>query len=303
MTPFIGGNQIQLLRNGNEYFPALEAAIESAKHEIYLQTYIYEADKIGIRLGNALKNAAQRGVKVSLLLDGFGSKDLPAAFVTELESAGAKVLFYRPKISPWTLKKNRLRRMHRQVAVIDAEIGFVGGINIIDDENVPDKTSPRIDYAVRIEGKLIAVILNSVSKLWRRISWAHLHAKNSETTKTELLIKTQKKMPHRKKSGAKAAFVLRDNVLNRRSIEKAYLTAIAQAHTEIIIANAYFVPGRRFRHALMAAAKRGVNVKLLLQGRMEYFLMLASHAYYNIFLKMALRYMNIAKALCIARLQ
>jgi cardiolipin synthase A/B len=287
MSPFISGNQIQLLRNGIEYFPALEAAIEHATHEIYLQTYIYETDSIGTRIGEALKRAAQRGVAVNVLLDGFGCKDLSARFVNELETAGVKIMFYRPKISPWTLKKSRLRRMHRKVAVIDGKIGFVGGINIIDDYNVPGNTPPRIDYAVRVEGKLLSAILSSVNKLWRRISVTHLQSSNLKAAPAGSLtpVRSQEKItsPNIKRN-VNAAFILRDNVLNRRSIENAYLTAIAEAQTEIIIANAYFVPGRRFRKALLAAAKRGVNVKLLLQGRLEYFLMLATHAFYADFL-------------------
>ncbi|MES2579297.1 MAG: cardiolipin synthase ClsB [Pseudomonadota bacterium] len=288
MSPFISGNQIQLLRSGVEYFPALETAIEHATQEIHLQTYIYESDKIGIRIGDALKRAAQRGVIVNVLLDGFGCKDLSAGFVNELEKSGVKVMFYRPKISPWTLKKSRLRRMHRKVVVIDGKIGFVGGINIIDDYNVPDNTPPRIDYAVRVEGKLLPTMLSSVNKLWRRISFTHLQANNLKATQakpsTPVSLQEKKASPSKKRS-INAAFILRDNVLNRRSIENAYLTAIAQAQTEIIIANAYFVPGRRFRKVLLAAAKRGVNVKLLLQGRMEYFLMFATHAFYADFLK------------------
>lgn len=292
MSIFIDGNQIQLLRSGAEYFPALEVAIEQATQEIYLQTYIYEPDKIGISIGNALKHAAQRGVSVNILLDGFGCKDLPADFVKDLEITGVNVMFYRPKISPWTLKKSRLRRMHRKVVVIDGKIGFVGGINIIDDHNVPDNTPPRIDYAVRIEGKLLPAILSSVNKLWRRISLLHLHPKKLEasqfktpTSKPLKLDVSPEKTLQQEKKHVNAAFILRDNVLHRRNIESAYLAAIAHARTEIIIANAYFVPGRRFRKALLAAADRGVNVKLLLQGRMEYFLMFATHAFYAAFLK------------------
>ncbi|MES2637081.1 MAG: cardiolipin synthase ClsB, partial [Pseudomonadota bacterium] len=273
---------------GLEYFPALETAIENATDEIYLQTYIYEPDKIGLQIGNALKRAAQRGVTVNLLLDGFGCKDLAAKFVQELEAAGVKIMLYRPKISPWTLKKSRLRRMHRKVVVIDGKIGFVGGINIIDDHNVPDNTPPRIDYAVRIEGKLVPDILASVTKLWRRIAMLHLKSKNLTTvhlTPSNNQKPKQQSSSLDKKNNTSAAFILRDNVLHRRNIENAYLTAIKQAKKEIIIANAYFIPGRRFRKALMDAAKRGVNVRLLLQGRMEYFLMFATHAFYAVFLK------------------
>lgn len=285
MTHFISGNQIKLLHNGAEYFPALEAAIENAANEVYLQTYIYEADATGQRIGQALKQAAQRGVNVNVLLDGFGCKDLSKHFVQELEAAGVQVMFYRPKISPWTLKKSRLRRLHRKVAVIDNTVGFVGGINIIDDYDVPHNAPPRIDYAVRIQGTLLITIAASVHNLWRHIAWAHLRH----------VLTTAKRLPlhptqpihsnFNENYNIKAAFVVRDNVLHRRDIEQAYLSAINHAKSEIIIANAYFVPGWKFRKALLDAAQRGISVKLLLQGRREYFLMFATHAFYNVFLK------------------
>ena len=284
MTNYITGNHIQLLRSGEEYFPALITAIDAASQAIYLQTYIYEIDKAGISIGNALKQAAQRGVLVNVLLDGFGCKDMPKTYVAELENAGVLLMFYRQKVSPWTLKKNRLRRLHRKIAVIDNKIAFVGGINIIDDNNVPDNTPPRIDYAVRIEGALLPSIAASVFKLWRRMAFTRLnftlsnHAFVNQTITISPVKSTVIK-------GINAAFVVRDNVLHRRDIENAYLMAINAAKSEIIIANAYFVPGRRFRHALLKAAKRGVKIELLLQGRMEYFLMLATHAFYSLFLK------------------
>ena len=279
MITFLPNNQITLLRGGEEYFPALVTAIESASQTIYLQTYIYELDKAGISIGNSLMQAAHKGVAVNILLDGFGCKDMPKTYLREFENAGVQVMFYRPKISPWTLKKDRLRRMHRKIAVVDNKIAFVGGINIIDDYNVPDNTPPRIDYAVRIEGTLLPSIASSIQKLWRRISLSHLKPANTNkkfsTNKVELTAT----------KGVDAAFVLRDNLIHRRDIENAYLSAINTAKSEIIIANAYFVPGRRFRQALLRAAKRGVKIELLLQGRMEYFLMFATHAFYSLFLK------------------
>jgi cardiolipin synthase A/B len=279
MTHFIDGNQIKLLRNGAEYFPALEAAIDGAMNEIYLQTYIYAEDATGIRIGNALMRAAQRGVMVNVLLDGFGCKELAKEYVQKLEQAGVQVMFYRPKISPWTFKTRRLRRLHRKIVVVDGKVGFVGGINIIDDNDVPDQIAPRIDYAVRIEGAILVAIVESVHKLWRRMAWAKIQQVKVSATKISLQAPQDVK-----KLGLKAAFVTRDNVLHRHDIEEAYLSAITQAKTEIIIANAYFVPGKRFRQALLVAAARGVTVKLLLQGRKEYFLMFATHAFYSEFL-------------------
>ncbi|CAN4267563.1 Cls Phosphatidylserine/phosphatidylglycerophosphate/ cardiolipin synthases and related enzymes [Methylophilaceae bacterium] len=286
MNAFIAGNQIELLRNGRAYFPALAAAIEQAKQTIYLQTYIFEVDAAGKQIADALKAAAQRGVTVRVLLDGFGCKDMPDSFVKAFKKSGAQLMFYRPKISPWSFKKNRLRRMHRKVAVIDETIGFVGGINIIDDSNVPEQLPPRVDYAVRVEGALLPSMTASVQKLWRRIKLTHLEPQNLATDNATHLPKTVKKVTNKNViKSVSAAFLLRDNFLHRRDIETAYLKAINAAKTEIIIANAYFLPGRRFRQALIKAANRGVAVQLLLQGRMEYFLMPATHAFYSMFLK------------------
>jgi cardiolipin synthase len=277
MTNFIGGNHLKLLRNGAEYFPALEDAIQHAQHEIYLETYIYQEDLIGRRIGNALKKAAHRGVKVYLLLDGFGSQDFSATFLQGFQLAGVNVMIYRQKISPWTFKKNRLRRLHRKVVVIDGSVGFVGGINIIDDNNVPEEATPRVDYAVEIRGALLAPLLDSVQKLWKHLAWLQLRQVPQQYAQAKTQINAQY-------HEVKAALVLRDNVLHRRDIEEAYLEAIANAKEEIIIANSYFVPGWRFRKALMDAADRGGSVKLLLQGRIEYLVMLATQAFYSAFL-------------------
>jgi len=276
MARYVKGNQVTLLRNGAEYFPALASAIDGAEHEIYLQTYIYKADATGRFISDALIRAASRGVKVYMLLDGFGSKSLSKALLQNLQKAQIQVMFYRPKVSPWTFKRNRLRRLHSKVVVIDGRIAFVGGINVIDDMDVPHGIAPRVDYAVQVQGPLLEPITERARRLWRHISFTHFRHVNESS------------LPERPGSSVagnmSAAFLVRDNVLHRRDIEHAYLTAIAHARSEIIIANAYFFPGRRFRHALVLAAQRGVKVKLLLQGRMEYLLMYATHEFYSAFL-------------------
>lgn len=282
MTHFVDGNQIELLKNGAEYFPAALSAIAGATHEIFLQTYIFEADKIGFQIAEALQQAAQRGVNVYVLLDGFGSKDLPKKIVEMMEAHGVRVMFFRPKISPWSLKKSRLRRMHRKVIVVDRAIAFVGGINIIDDFNMPTlkhpNPGPRLDYAVKITGAVLPAIYQSAYMLWKRTAW--LHAKPMRTQQKRIPAHTTEKP-----AGVRAAFVLRDNFLHRRDIENAYLDGIKKAKTEIMIANAYFIPGRKFRRALIAASQRGVQVTLLLQGQMEYFFLLATRAFYEQLLK------------------
>lgn len=277
MNHYFSGNQITLLRNGTEYFPAIEAAIDDARLEIHLQAYIYEKDETGIRIGEALKRAVDRGVVVCVLLDGYGSKNLPADYVETLRAAGIKLMFFRPKISPWTLKRNRLRRLHRKVLVVDGCLAFVGGINIIDDQNCPGNNAPRVDYAVKVEGPLVRRIHTSIYRHWRRISWMHFRQAHDNPVE---------RLPQPTTVGTmRAAYVIRNNVLHRRDIERAYLRAIGTARREILIANAYFLPGKAFRRALIAASKRGVRVRVLLQGKMEYWLMFATHAVYGLFLR------------------
>ncbi|MDB5809527.1 MAG: phospholipase D/Transphosphatidylase [Betaproteobacteria bacterium] len=276
MSRFVSGNRVELLRAGTEYFPALEAACDAAQHEIYLETYIFEDDATGQRIGAALARAARRGVIVYVMIDGFGSKDLGDDFVLALREAGIRVLVYRPQISPWTLRRERLRRLHRKVVVVDARIAFVGGINIIDDMHTPRQVPPRFDYAVRIEGPLLAPIHASVVNLWTLVMWTQFRRRGPLN-----------KIPvqHAPSGSRRGAFVVRDNLRHRNDIERAYLEAIGNASVEVVIANAYFFPGKSFRRALASAAARGVRVVLLLQGRVEYVLLhYASRALYRFFL-------------------
>ena len=264
VSGFLPGNQVTLLQSGEAYFPALVAALDRAQHEIYLETYIYENDATGRMVADALKRAASRGVHVYLLIDGYGSKDLPQNMLDYLRSDGVKVLVFRPKISPWTLRRKRLRRMHRKIAVVDREIAFVGGINIIDDSTPTADVSPRYDYAVAVEGPLVEVIRLSARRQWSMVAWSCFHKGTSH----------KGALPAANRAGGQmdAAFLTRDNVRHRRDIEKAYMQAIEQAQSEIILANAYFLPGLDFRHALVDAAGRGVRVVLLLQGRVDHFI-------------------------------
>ncbi len=269
---FVDGNKLQLLMNGSAYFPALEEAFDAAQSEIYLETYIFADDDTGRRIAAALIRAAGRGVIVHVLVDGFGSKGMFAQTRALLDAANIEVLIFGPKTSPLTLRRNRLRRLHRKLVVVDARVAFVGGINVIDDMHTPRHTPPRYDYAVRIEGPLVADVLQQAARLWHRVAWASLRRSQQRHQRASTEVKGQQR----------AALVVRDNLSHRSDIEDAYLAAIGDAREEVIIANAYFFPGTRFRHALRAAARRGVRVKLLLQGRIEYMLLhYASRALYG----------------------
>lgn len=260
---YVAGNSITLLKNGVDFFPALEAAIDSARVEVHLETYIFADDVTGRRIAAALARAAQRGAVVRVVADGFGSRDFfPAAMIAALEKSGVEVLIYRPDLARFSFRRYRLRRMHRKIAVIDGETGFIGGINIIDDTNTPNHTPPRYDYAVKLTGPLVQELRPVVHRLWQILTWTNFRSR---------LYCTFPKLPPAGPAGTHlAALAIRDNLRHRNDIEAAYIDAIDNARDEVIIANAYFFPGATFRRALANAAARGVRVSLLLQGRVEY---------------------------------
>ncbi|MCA1787131.1 MAG: phospholipase D-like domain-containing protein [Desulfobacteraceae bacterium] len=234
----------------------MEAALDRAEHEIYLISYIFQKDTIGQRIAEALRRAALRGVRTRVLIDGFGSDNLPETMLAGLDAAGVMVMKFRPKISPWTLRRRRLRRLHRKIVIVDQSAAFVGGINIVDDFDTPDQTSPRYDYAVHVEGPLVRDILVSTRRLWLRVArtrfsiWPRFSAWGRDRNR---------RAPFPESAGSMcAAFLVRNNIRHRRDIEDAYMQAIEKSQLEIIIANAYFFPGSKFRHALMDAARHGL---------------------------------------------
>ena len=275
----VAGNRLMLLQNGAAFFPQLCADIDAAQHSVYLETYIFAADETGRLIADALQRAAARGVTVRVLLDGFGSADLPQRWVDELRAAGVEAQWFRREVSPFTLRrsrKRRLLRMHRKLAVMDGEVAFVGGINIIDDiPEYGDFIMPRLDYAVRVQGAATGEMHAAMRRLWGLVLWANFRRRGKEIRRLVLEKEEHADAPD-------FAFLLRDNLRHRRDIERAYLKAITGAQREIIIANAYFLPGRVFRRALKRAARRGIRVVLLLQGQVEYRLQhYATHALYD----------------------
>ena len=259
---FIAGNRLTLLNSGAEFFPALLAAIAGAQRDVHLESYIFADDDTGHTVASALIAAARRGVAVRLLVDGIGSPDFSRTLSPALTAAGVMAVVYRPDLARFSLRRHRLRRLHRKLAVIDGEIAFVGGINIVDDLDPQAHLPPRYDYAVRLEGPLLLPIRSAMQRLWEIVIWVHL--------KRRYRIEKNAAPAPSPRGDQLATFVVRDNIRHRRAIEDAYLSAIDAAQREILIANAYFLPGRRFRQALRDAAQRGVQVTILLQGCIEY---------------------------------
>lgn len=275
MNRFMPGNAVDLLRSGGEFFPALIAAIGAAEREVWLETYIFADDAAGRAVADALIAAAQRGVEVRVLVDGWGAKYyLTRSLERKLRDGGVRLLKYRPEVAPWQFRLHRLRRMHRKLCHVDRGVAFVGGINVIDDMNTPGHKPPRVDFAVRVRGPLLATIFQSMQRLWVLVELTQFDRSDVPLFAEDIVVP---------RAGTQTAkFAIRDNLRYRRDIERAYLAAIRTAKREILIANAYFLPGARFRRALIAAAARGVEVTLVLQARVEYRLLhYASRALYG----------------------
>jgi len=260
---FTKGNRVGLLRSGREYFPELISAIEAAEREVWLETYIFADDPAGRMVADALVRAAQRGVVVRVLVDGWGARHyLTPPLEQLLVDGGVDLLRYRPDIAPWNFRSNRLRRLHRKLCHVDGRIAFVGGINVIDDLHTPGHKPPRVDFAVRLEGPVLAPIVYTMQRVWAIVEISQLRRSDVRLFPDQAATE---------RVGTQVAkFVVRDNLRHRSDIERAYMAAIRTARREIVIATAYFFPGAEFRHALIAAAARGVKVTLLLQARVEY---------------------------------
>ncbi len=277
MTGMRRDHGVDLLQSGAEYFPALIAAIDASVSEVRLETYIFHFDATGIQVAQALEAAAKRGVAVYLVVDGIGTPEIAPEWVQRFASAGVLWHRFSPLGTFGLLIPGRWRRMHRKLCVVDAHVLFCGGLNVLDDLYELGhglQTSPRFDFAVRVTGSLVGDAHFAMVQFWQRLLVTRqlergnlLGAGRAMRKPATPSLQTMEPQGH-----IAAALVLRDNVRNRRRIERVYCQAIAHAKEEVLIANAYFLPGAKLRRALVHAARRGVKVKLLLQGKYEYFM-------------------------------
>ena len=291
MVQIQNGHSLQLLQGGGAFFSSLIQALDASRVEVRMETYIFNDDVSGHQVAAALCRAAQRGVQVYLVVDGAGTPVLAKSLADGLTAAKVQWRIFSPLIGLGWFFPSRWRRLHRKLCVVDGQVGFCGGINVLDDYVDPNHgilKAPRFDFSVRVTGPLVQDMHHAVVQFWLRQqavtgvqerdfpnAWAALQSSvpvvnplvflQSSTTTTAESVPTGEVT-------TKAALVLRDNLLHRSRIERAYRKAIGEARKEITIANAYFVPGSRLRRALIHAARRGVRVRLLLQGKYEYFM-------------------------------
>ncbi len=253
------GNHLTLLHRGEEFFPALIAACDAAQSDIYLETYIFALDATGVQVMAALQRAAARGVAVQVLVDWLGTgRDTIARLQQALLPVGVRFASF----NPWF--RRGIARMHRKIVVVDRQLAFLGGVNINDDHISDDDSgtplpAPRWDFAVAIAGPLVAAIHDEVERQWQRTQPRPLRTR-IETLRASV----RERQPLRAVRVQEAALVVRDNLRNRRAIQRALLQALGHARKEALLVTPYFAPGRKMRKALMHAAQRGIDVTLLI---------------------------------------
>lgn len=259
---WIDGNDIRLLENGEAFFPRVFACIANAQKEVVLETFILFEDKVGLQLHEALIAAARRGVQVDVTIDGFGSPELSNHFISTLRDAGVRMHVFDPGRRLFGQRLNLLRRMHRKIVVIDGELAFVGGINYSADHLADYGPEAKQDYSVEIRGPLVA-------EIHRFTHSALVQGQRYQREREWWRWRRRLRMPPEslpKVGTASCMLVVRDNGEHRNDIERHYRIAIRAARKRIVIANAYFFPGYRFIRELRRAARRGVDVRLILQG-------------------------------------
>ncbi|WP_095048827.1 cardiolipin synthase ClsB [Pseudomonas sp. Irchel s3h9] len=253
-----GNNRVELLENGEEYFPRVFAAMRAAKSEILLETFIVFEDKVGAELQEILIDAAQRGVRTTVSFDGFGCGELTTGYLTALSEAGVHLQIFDPAPKHLGIRTNWFRRLHRKIVVVDGLVAFVGGINFSGDHLADFGPEAKQDYAVEVQGPAVTdihhfALLQSGRPGRARFWWQRRRQRRAEMAFNDL--------------DGQVRLVFRDNDQHNTDIEDVYLQVLRRAKRRVVIANAYFFPGYRLLREIRNAARRGVEVRLILQGQ------------------------------------
>ena len=242
--------KVILVHSGDDYFLRARNIISKAQTEIHLQMYIFEVDSTGIALINALKEAANRNVKIYILLDYYGSYSFSNTIFTALCLLGINIRFFSPFLSANSFYIGR--RLHHKIITVDGTVALIGGINISNNYRGTSTENPWLDYAVLIESTETVLQLEELCR--------NIYFKNKRTQKTKLKV-----IPF-SDNETKVSILQNDWLKRNNEIAVAYIKAIQKAQNEIIIIACYFLPGRKFTKVLKRAAERGVKVKLILSG-------------------------------------
>jgi cardiolipin synthase len=253
-----GNNRVELLENGEAYFPRVFEAMRQATTEILLETFIVFEDKVGDELQEVLIAAAQRGVRITVSLDGFGCGELSTGYLTALSEAGVRIQIFDPAPKHLGIRTNWFRRLHRKIVVVDGTVAFIGGINFSADHLADFGPEAKQDYSVEVQGPAVAdihhfALLQSGRPARAKYWWQRRRQRRSELAFTD--------------HDGQVRLVYRDNGEHPTDIEEVYRQVLRSAQRRVVIANAYFFPGYRLLREIRNAARRGVDVRLILQGQ------------------------------------
>jgi cardiolipin synthase len=251
-TPFMPGNRIDILNNGDQFYPAMLEAIGQARRAITFEAYIYWAGEVGRKFSEAMAAKARSGVAVKILLDAVGSPDIGGEILETLRGSGCQVRWYHPL--RWYSINRVNNRTHRKSLVIDGRIGFTGGAGIADQwlGHAQDPQHWR-DIQIRVEGPAVVPLQTGFTQNW-------LEA-------TGELVSGDAYFPQPQPSGALTAqSIISDPETGSSAVRIMYYLSIVCARKSILIANSYFVPDREAIEILKDARRRGVDVKIMVAG-------------------------------------
>ena len=252
-TPFLPGNRVDLLNNGDEFYPSMLEALAQARESVTIEAYIYWAGEIGTEFAARLAACARRGLEVKILLDAVGSSTIGDAILHELEAGGCQLAWFNPV--RWHDLGRSNHRTHRKSLIVDGRIGFTGGAGIADHwrGHAQDPDHWR-DMQVRIEGPGVIPLQTGFAQNWMRT--------------TGELISGARFFPEPSAAGDVAAQTLLSSPAVGTSNARAlYYFSIVCARRSIAIANPYFVPDQAAIDTLVDARQRGVDVKVIVAGR------------------------------------
>ncbi|MCU7248895.1 cardiolipin synthase ClsB [Pseudomonas koreensis] len=276
-----GSNRVELLENGEEYFPRVFEAMRAAKSEILLETFIVFEDKVGSELQQILIDAARRGVRTTVSFDGFGCGELSAGYLTALSDAGVHLQIFDPAPKHLGIRTNWFRRLHRKIVVVDGLVAFIGGINFSGDHLADFGPEAKQDYSVQVQGPAVTDIHHFALLQSGRPGRARFWWQRRRQRREQMAVDDH---------DGQVRLVFRDNDQHNTDIEDVYLQVLRNARRRVVIANAYFFPGYRLLREMRNAARRGVDVRLILQGQPDMLVAkLAARMTYDYLLKAGVR--------------
>lgn len=248
------GNRLTLYARGEDVYAAMAAAIEEARVSVHLETYIFGDDRTGRTFAELLAKKARAGARVRLIYDAVGSIDMDPTLITFMRNAGVQILEYHP-VAPWRPRWAWNRRDHRKILVCDGRVGFAGGMNLMD-ANLPaaEGGADWRDVHARVEGPAALDLDLLFRDVWHKQTGRWFESAGD---------------PRFGPGVSPVKVASNQELLRRFAIREAYVNALHAARTEVSIANSYFMPDWRIRRSLAHAARRGVDVRVLVPGTLD----------------------------------